>query len=220
MGRVRAVLTLTMVLLFARAYADGTATEEVARKLGLSQYMGEYVGQWKLLDFSDVPYVELSEYLKARDFGRRDTLRVEVQDDSTLAVRLQRGRVQLRVVHYKAYVRADSKEEELYFKVLPSGADGPFRYRSVDDRLELSFEVVGGMGGYSYLGVAGYSEGDGSLMMPKGELDVQCVVASTGFFDGHAIRMQGVLRFMLQRKAAEGVKKESERMDARCRGCF
>lgn len=220
MKRLRLILTLMIVLLGAGAYADETAAEEGVRKQALSQYAGEYVGQWKLLDFRDVPYVELGEYLRERDFGKRDTLRVEVQDDSTLAICLQRGRVHLRVVHYKAYVRGASREEELYFKVLPSRAEAPFRYRSADARFELSFSVVGGEGGYSYLGVAGYSEGDGSLLMPKGELDVESVVAHTGFFDGQAIRMQGRLRFMLQRKAAGEIKRVSERMDARCRGCF
>lgn len=186
----------------------------------LLRYTGEYAGRWKLQDFSDVPYVELGEYLKERDFGKRDTLRVEVWDDSTLVLRLQRGGVLLRVVHYKALDRGDAREEELYFRVVPNGSALPLRYRSADGRLDLSFRVLGSAGGSSYMGISGYEEGDGRLMLPSGSLDAQCVVEHEGSFDGHTVRMRSVLRFVLERVHGGSIGKARARMDARCRGCI
>lgn len=192
----------------------GTEEARAAQEVALTPYEGAYVGQWRLLNFRSIPYVELSEYLSERELGKRDTLRVEVVDDSTLAVRLQGESVQLRVDHYKSYVRESSQNVEIFFKAVQMAEPPLFRYRSADGRLQLTFRVIGGAGGYSYLGGAGYSEGDGSLRVPPGILDAQCVVECDGTFDGHALRMQAVLRFVLQRKS------ENKGMDAKCRGCF
>lgn len=192
----------------------GTVEVRAAQEVALTPYEGTYVGQWRLLNFHSIPYVELSEYLSERELGKRDTLRVEVVDDSTLAVRLQGESVQLRVDHYKSYVRESSQNVEIFFKAVQMAEPPLFRYRSADGRLQLTFRVVGGAGGYSYLGGAGYSEGDGSLRVPPGILDAQCVVECDGTFDGHALRMQAVLRFVLQRKS------DNKGMDAKCRGCF
>lgn len=192
----------------------GAVDARAAQAVALTPYEGTYVGQWRLLNFRSIPYVELSEYLSERELGKRDTLLVEVLDDSTLAVRLQGGGVQLRVDHYKSYVRESSQDVEIFFKAVQVAEPSLFRYRSADGRLQLTFRVVGGAGGYSYLGGAGYSEGDGSLRVPPGILDAQCVVECEGTFDGHALRMQAMLRFVLQRKS------ENRGMDAKCRGCF
>lgn len=208
MGVMVLGMTIQCVLLF------GAVDARAAQAVALTPYEGTYVGQWRLLNFRSIPYVELSEYLSERELGKRDTLRVEAVDDSTLAVRLQGGGVQLRVDHYKSYVRESSQNVEIFFKAVQMAEPPLFRYRSADGRLQLTFRVVGGAGGYSYLGGAGYSEGDGSLRVPPGILDAQCVVECEGTFDGHALRMQAVLRFVLQRKS------ENKGMDAKCRGCF
>lgn len=208
MGVMVLGVTIQCVLLF------GTVEARAAQAVALTPYEGTYVGQWRLLNFRSIPYVELSEYLSERELGKRDTLHVEVLDDSTLAVRLQGGGVQLRVDHYKSYVRESSQDVEIFFKAVQVSEPSLFRYRSADGRLQLTFRVVGGAGGYSYLGGAGYSEGDGSLRVPPGILDAQCVVECEGTFDGHALRMQAMLRFVLQRKS------ENRGMDAKCRGCF
>lgn len=208
MGVMMLWVAFQCVLLF------GTVEARAAQEVALTPYEGTYVGQWRLLNFRGIPYVELSEYLSERELGKRDTLRVEVVDDSTLAVRLQGEGVQLRVDHYKSYVRESSQNVEIFFKAVQMAEPPLFRYRSADGRLQLTFRVVGGAGGYSYLGGAGYSEGDGSLRVPPGILDAQCVVECEGTFDGHALRMQAVLRFVLQRKS------ENKGMDAKCRGCF
>lgn len=208
MGVMVLGMTIQCVLLF------GAVDARAAQAVALTPYEGTYVGQWRLLNFRDIPYVELSEYLSERELGKRDTLRVAVLDDSTLAVRLQGGGVQLRVDHYKSYVRESSQDVEIFFKAVQMAEPSLFHYRSADGRLQLTFRVVGGAGGYSYLGGAGYSEGDGSLRVPLGILDAQCVVECEGTFDGHALRMQAMLRFVLQRKS------ENKGMDAKCRGCF
>lgn len=208
MGVMVLGMTIQCVLLF------GAVDARAAQAVALTPYEGTYVGQWRLLNFRSIPYVELSEYLSERELGKRDTLRVEVLDDSTLAVRLQGGGVQLRVDHYKSYVRESSQDVEIFFKAVQVSEPSLFRYRSADGRLQLTFRVVGGAGGYSYLGGAGYSEGDGSLRVPPGILDAQCVVECEGTFDGHALRMHAMLRFVLQRKS------ENRGMDAKCRGCF
>ena len=208
MGVMVLGMTIQCVLLF------GAVEARAAQAVALTPYEGTYVGQWRLLNFRSIPYVELSEDLSERELGKRDTLHVEVLDDSTLAVRLQGGGVQLRVDHYKSYVRESSQDVEIFFKAVQVSEPSLFRYRSADGRLQLTFRVVGGAGGYSYLGGAGYSEGDGSLRVPPGILDAQCVVECEGTFDGHALRMQAMLRFVLQRKS------ENRGMDAKCRGCF
>lgn len=208
MGVMVLGMTIQCVLLF------GAVDARAAQAVALTPYEGTYVGQWRLLNFRGIPYVELSEYLSERELGKCDTLRVAVLDDSTLAVRLQGGGVQLRVDHYKSYVRESSQDVEIFFKAVQMAEPSLFRYRSADGRLQLTFRVVGGAGGYSYLGGAGYSEGDGSLRVPPGILDAQCVVECEGTFDGHALRMQAMLRFVLQRKS------ENKGMDAKCRGCF
>lgn len=221
MRRIQFVVTLPLLMLLGETVCGQPRVEESASHgQTLSRFAGEYVGQWKLLSFTDVPYVELSEYLKERDFGKRDTLRVEALDDSTLAVRMQRGRVELRVAYHKAYARGAAQEEEVHFRVLPGKAGDAFRYRSADGRLQLSFRVTGGAGGYSYLGTSGYDEGDGYLRMPQGELDAQCVVEHEGTFDGHTIRMEGMLRFVFRLAPVASAQGVLERMDARCRGCF
>lgn len=208
MGVMVLGMTIQCVLLF------GAVEARAAQAVALTPYEGTYVGQWRLLNFRSIPYVELSEYLSERELGKRDTLHVEVLDDSTLVVRLQGGGVQLRVDHYKSYVRESSQDVEIFFKAVQVSEPSLFRYRSADGRLQLTFRVVGGAGGYSYLGGVGYSEGDGSLRVPPGILDAQCVVECEGTFDGHALRMQAMLRFVLQRKS------ENRGMDAKCRGCF
>ena len=214
---IRILLLAGALLLQSSIYAASAGATGGAKET-LVPYEGTYIGRWRLLDFRNVPYVELGEYLSEREFGKLDTLLVEATSDSTLSIRLQGGAVDLRVSYYKAQVRGETKAESVYFLAIPGSERSTFRYRSADGRLLLTLRVVGGAGEASYVDAKGYAEADGWLSMPAGDLSVKCEVESEGTFDGHAIRMRGILRFALRREVVRFDRQT--RMDSRCRGCI
>lgn len=188
------------IILLLALFFVGVPNALQAQLPALLAYEGNYVGQWRLINFQNVPYVELNDFLAEREFGKIDTVQVVAENDSVLEIRLQAGGVWLCVKNYRARVGKAQQREDIHFQVKTRDDPGSiFRYKSLDGRLELAFRVVGGKGGYSYLGEGGYDEGDAYLQMPSGILDAQCRVECTGLFDGHSISMQSTLRFVLQR---------------------
>ena len=66
---IRILLLAGALLLQSSIYAASAGATGGAKE-ALVPYEGTYIGRWRLLDFRNVPYVELGEYLSERESTR------------------------------------------------------------------------------------------------------------------------------------------------------